>query len=141
MAVVDTNHATRDVPPLKLLKSILGILNGRELDVTKAFRVAIFWVGRQTNTDDIAVFAKSLAHHILSGPKGDVSDEQGAAWLAEGVTELLGTVLACGVAVLPARIREVKVDFAAINRCVFHSSVSFGRVLFINIFDVSKSGK
>lgn len=112
LSVVKTDGASIDILSVKLLESLLGVLNGAEGDVTETLGAARLpvgiasvstsrvrrvrqgkniLVGRETEGLNSGSRVEELGDEILSGGPGQVADEKGVARRADLITILLLT--------------------------------------------------
>lgn len=98
----------------------LGLLDGRELDVTEALGLARLAVGGKTDRKDLTALGKGAAEIVLSGSEGQVADEKGVGSLtSRGVVEGLGLLLG-------ARLGKVNTDGTAVNLLAGKGQSSLG---------------
>jgi len=64
--------------------STLGLLDGRELNVTETLGLTGLTIGRETNRDDLTALGKGTAEIILRGLEGQVSDKESVRSVAGG---------------------------------------------------------
>lgn len=132
-SIVQTAGATSEVGTVPGNGS-LGLLDGRELDVTETLGLAGLAVGGETDRDDLTALGKGTTDIILSGVEGQVSDEEGIGSLTlRGVVEGLGTSLLLG-----AGLREVDADGATVNLLTGKGQSSVG-ALSVGKLDVSET--
>jgi hypothetical protein len=116
-AEVETDGTTLDLLTLEGTVGGLGLLNGRELNVTEALGAAGLLLGGQTDAEDAALGTEDLVESILSGTERKVANEEGVALGAGLVTVRTGTGLntVTTLLVVLAASGVVKVDGTAVE--------------------------
>lgn len=90
---VKTDSATLDLLTVKSGLSSLGLIDGRELNVTEALRTAGLLISGETDAEDGALGSENLMKNILTGAERKVTNEESVTFRADVVTEGASTVL------------------------------------------------
>jgi hypothetical protein len=116
-AEVETDGTTLDLLTLEGTVGGLGLINGRELNVTEALGAAGLLLGGQTDAEDAALGTEDLVESILSGAERKVANEESVALGAGLVTVRTGTGLntVTTLLVVLAASGVVKVDGTAVE--------------------------
>jgi hypothetical protein len=116
-AEVETDGTTLDLLTLEGTVGGLGLINGRELNVTEALGAAGLLLGGQTDAEDAALGTEDLVESILSGTERKVANEEGVALGAGLVTVRTGTGLntVTTLLVVLAASGVIKVDGTAVE--------------------------
>merc|ERR1712098_1006388 len=98
------------------LKSGLGIINGREGDVSEALGVTSLHISWKSDVDDSSVLTESLTDSVLISIEGQVAQEESVGGRVLGVAICLSTALsAVSWWCIRTRSGEVNIGLATIN--------------------------
>ena len=91
------------------------------------------------------MLAKFFPNNIFVGFEGDVSNEEGIAWLAglitEGFSPIVGLVLiSTSAACITTRLSKVYVDLTVVDLASLHGIMCLCGIFNVDILDVAKPG-
>lgn len=114
---VKTDSTALELVAVESTVSSLGLIDGRELNVTEALGAAGLLLSGETNSENGALGAEDLVESILSGAEGKVANEEsvalGAGLVTIGASTILGAVGTLGLGLTGSGV--VEVDGAAIK--------------------------